>query len=107
MYANSITKSLLKWKNITDQDAEEYLLQSFLKEEGWKGTGIKVQGKGEEDNAKQGEFQTTKFTRYMEMKNSPVEEKWMNPPEDVKTTTTRRNMNGAQEGTAPTKNGRG
>ena len=36
LYRNCRTKSLLDWKIITDQDAEDYLLQSITRKTKWK-----------------------------------------------------------------------
>ena len=64
MFATGRAESLLEWKVITDQDAERYLLQTFLKKERWKGAGVETPGKAEETDDRQGEFHTTKFTQY-------------------------------------------
>ena len=64
MFTNGRAESLLEWKVITDQDAERYLLQTFLKKEKWKGAGAKSPGKAEEADDRQGESHTTKFTQY-------------------------------------------
>ena len=61
MFTNGRAESLLEWKVINDQDTERYLLQSFLKKERWKDTGVKTHGEAEEEDDKQGEVHTTKI----------------------------------------------
>ena len=52
MYTNCQENLLLEWKIVTDQDAERYLLQSFLKKERWKGPEANMLNPGHGKNFK-------------------------------------------------------
>ena len=58
--------SLLEWKIIVDQDAENYLLQSVLSKERRKDPETKAQKPEHDENGEQEIHHTTKFTRYTE-----------------------------------------
>ena len=66
MYSNCRTSSLLEWKIIVDQDAEDYLLQSIMSKERRNDTEIKAQKPERDKNGIQETHHTTKFTRYTE-----------------------------------------
>ena len=77
MYTNCRASSLLDWKIITDQEAENYLVQSFLRKTEWK----EMRNNGHElSHGRPNRMETshtTKATQYME------EGKTDNPEEEV------------------------
>ena len=72
MYSICRTNSLLEWKIIVDQDAEDYLRRSVQKKERWKEAEIQTQEGTEEESGKQGEFHTTKVAQYMRVEKNPI-----------------------------------
>ena len=66
MYTNCRSSSLLEWKYITDQEADDYLLQSFLRKTEWE----EMRNSGNKPSHAQlnrtGASHTTKATQYIE-----------------------------------------
>ena len=63
MYTNCRASSLLEWKIIVDQDAEDYLIQSLLKRERWKDPKTNAQT-GHDKNNRNELLHATKSTHY-------------------------------------------
>ena len=76
MYRNSRSNSLLEWKIIADQEAEDYLLQSFLKKVEEKKPKDKKHASNWGQPNKTKTINTTRATRYVEgkEKDKPKEE---------------------------------
>ena len=76
MYRNSRSNSLLEWKIIADQEAEDYLLQSFLKKVEKKEPKDKKHAQNWSQPHRTKTINTTRATQYVEgkEKDKPKEE---------------------------------
>ena len=72
MYTNCRANSLLEWKIIVDQDAEDYLLQSVLKKKRWKYQELNTQESAQNKHNEPGTHHTTKSTHYTREHVDPI-----------------------------------
>ena len=64
LYTNCRANSLLEWKIEADREANNYLLQSFLRKEKWKESESNEHESSNDQNGRTETSHTTKFTIY-------------------------------------------